>query len=113
MRSRAAGLLLLVLTAHAFVASATHFHRTNVPGAQSAHASLLGRDAGGQSAPLGGDDAQCLLCRLQRNLVSEVLNATLIVAPLPAEPFRYAPLREVAALASRAQSPPGRGPPSI
>jgi hypothetical protein len=113
VRSRAAGLLLLVLAAHAFVASATHFHGTTVPGAQSAHAALIGRDSGGQSAPLAGDDAQCLLCRLQRNLISEVLNATLTVAPLPAEPPSYAALREVAALASRAQLPPGRGPPSI
>ncbi|HEX8721521.1 MAG TPA: hypothetical protein VF736_12875 [Pyrinomonadaceae bacterium] len=113
MRSRAAaGLLLLVLTAHAFVAGTTHFHRAAVGGAQPAQASLDGGDSGGRGAPLAGDETQCLLCRLQRNLVSESLNGALPVAPPPAEPRDYAAPRDASARASRAQSPRGRAPPS-
>ena len=114
MRSRAAaGLLLLAVTAHAFVAGATHFHRASAGGAQSAHLALTGRDAGGRGDPLGGDDAQCLLCRLQRNLVTEALDGALTVAPLPAESIVYAALGDASACDSRAQLPPGRAPPSV
>lgn len=112
MRSRAAaGLLLLVLTAHAFVAGTTHFHGAAVGGAQPSQTSLSGGDPDGRGSPLAGDETQCLLCRLQRNLVSEALNGALSVAALPAEPREYAAPREASARASRAQSPRGRAPP--
>ncbi len=112
MRSRAAaGLLLLAVTAHAFVAGSTHFHNVTQGGAQPAHLALTGNDEGGRGTPLGGEDAQCLLCRLQRNLVTEALNGALTVAPLPAEPIVYAALGDAPACDSRAQLPPGRAPP--
>ena len=114
VRSRAAaGLLLLVLTAHAFVAGTTHFHVAAADGAQPAQASLSGGDSDGRSAPLAGDETQCLLCRLQRNLVSEALGGPLSFVALPAEPRVYAAPREASARASRAQSPRGRAPPSV
>ena len=106
-------MLLLVLTAHAFVAGATHFHRVAAPGAQAAQAALLGSNEGGRSAPLSGDEAQCLLCRLQRNFVSELRGVTLTVAPPTAEPQVYAALTNVSARASLAMLPSGRGPPSV
>ncbi|HEX8557643.1 MAG TPA: hypothetical protein VF668_06050 [Pyrinomonadaceae bacterium] len=112
-RSRAAaGLLLLVVTAHAFVASATHFHRVATPGGQPARAAVLGRDGAGQSAPLAGDDTQCLLCRLQRNLVSELNGAAHAVAPPPAEALGRVLFRNASALASRSLRPSGRAPPA-
>ncbi|HEX8351813.1 MAG TPA: hypothetical protein VF611_02735 [Pyrinomonadaceae bacterium] len=113
MRSRAAaGLLLLVVTAHAFVASATHFHRGAVSGAQSSLAALHGSGQDGQSVPLAGDDAQCLLCRLQRSFVSDLQSATPAVEPPPTDALDYAALRNVSARASRSLLPPGRAPPS-
>ena len=114
MRLRAAaGLLLLALTAHAFVASATHFHRGAYASAQSASAALLDEQRDGLSAPLAGDDAQCLLCRLQRDFVSELRGAALALAPPPAEPVGYASLTSVHARHSRSLLPPGRAPPAV
>jgi hypothetical protein len=113
VRSRAAvGLLLLVVTAHAFVASATHFHGRAVSGVQSAQTTLRGNDADGRSLPLAGDEAQCLLCRLQRSFVSDIQSATLLVAPPPDDVLAYAALRSVSARASRSLLPSGRAPPS-
>lgn len=113
-RSRtAAGLLLLVVTAHAFVASATHFHRAAAPGGQSARAVVLSGEGAGQGAPLAGDDTQCLLCRLQRNLVSELSGAAYAAAPPPAEALGRVPFSNISALASRSLLRSGRGPPSV
>ena len=113
MRARAAaGLLLLVVTAHAFVVSATHFHTRAVLCAQSPQAVLHGDDGGSRSAPLAGDEAQCLLCRLQRSFVADLQGATLVVTPPPADALGYAALRKVSARASRSLLPPGRAPPS-
>ena len=114
MRSRAAaGLLLLVVTAHAFVASATHFHVRALPDAQTAQAAVYGEEGGSHSVPLAGDEAQCLLCRLQRNLVSDLQSATLAVAPPSADAHGYAALRNVSTRASSSLLPPGRAPPSV
>lgn len=113
MRSRAAaGLLLLALTAHAFVAGATHFHRVAQPGALAAHA-VQGREEPGPHAPLAGDEKQCLLCRLQRNLVSDLQHATFVLVPPPAQTLRHEHLHEVAARPGSALLPKGRGPPSV
>lgn len=114
MRSRAAaGLLLLVVAAHAFIGSATHFHSPVAPETQSAHAALDGDGGGGQNIPQPGDAAQCLLCRLQRNFVSADQGATLVLAPPPAEALDYAALQDITAHASRSMFRPGRAPPSF
>lgn len=112
MRPRAAaGLLLLVLTTHAFVAGATHFHRGVVSGANASRVALHGGEGDGQSVPPSGDEAQCLLCRLQRDSVSDLQSTTLAVEPPAADALRYAALRQVSARAQRSLSPPGRAPP--
>ena len=114
VRPRAAlGLLLLAVTAHAFVAAATHFHRRAVSGAQASQAALCGDDGSGTSAPLAGDEAQCLLCRLQRSFVSDLQCATLAVAPPSTDALNYAALRQVSARASCSLLPSGRAPPSV
>src|SRR5215218_4963643 len=98
MRSRAAaGLLLLALTAHAFVAGATHFHRLPQLGASPAQTIFQNGEDRGESAPLGGDEKQCLLCRLQRNLVSDLQYAALFIAAPPASTPVHEHLHEVAA----------------
>jgi hypothetical protein len=113
VRSRAAlGLLLLAVTAHAFVAGATHFHRRAVSGAQPSQAALHGDEGGSRGAPLAGDEAQCLLCRLQRSFVSDLQCATLTVAPPSTDTPGYAALRHVSARASCSLLPSGRAPPS-
>ena len=113
-RSRAAaGLLLLALTAHAFVAGATHFHRVLQPGASPARAAFQSGEERGESAPFGGDERQCLLCRLQRNLVSDLQHATLVIAPPPAWTPVDEHLHEVAARAGTLLLRQGRAPPSV
>src|SRR5688500_16340182 len=99
--------------AHAFVASATHFHRGADASALYDSAALVGEQRDGQSAPLSGDDAQCLLCRLQRDFVSELRGAALALAPPPAEPVGYASLTNVHARPTRTLLPPGRAPPTV
>ena len=113
VRSRAAaGLLLLALTAHAFIASATHFHRLTNLGVQSTHAAFQNREERGQNVPLTGDDKQCLLCRLQRNFVTDVQQATIIVAPPPVWTLGYDLLQDVPARAPCTLLRTGRAPPS-
>ena len=114
VRSRAAvGLLLLVVTAHAFVASATHFHVRALPHAQTTQAVFHGGGEGSRSVPLAGDEAQCLLCRLQRSFVSDLQGTTFAVAPPSTEALDYDALHNVSARASRSLLPSGRGPPSV
>ena len=112
-RSRAAaGLLLLALTAHAFVAGATHFHRIVQPGASHAQTAVRGGEERGQEAPLTGDERQCLLCRLQRNLVSDLRHSALVIAPPPASTPVHGHLQEAAARAATLRLRQGRAPPS-
>lgn len=109
----AAGLLLLVVTAHAFVASATHFHHRAFSNGYAGHAAVHGSEGGGQSAPLAADEARCLLCRLQRSFVSDLQNSNVSVEPPPADTLGFNSLREVSARAARSLLPSGRGPPSV
>lgn len=109
----AAGLLLLALTAHAFVASATHFHRLTQPGALPAQATLQNSEDGGGGTPLGGDEKQCLLCRLQRNLVSDLQHAALFIAAPPAWTPVHESLHEAVARDGSVLLRQGRAPPSF
>ena len=114
VRSRAAaGLILLALVAHAFVAGATHVHRVVQPGASPAQTAVRGGEERGQEAPLNGDERQCLLCRLQRNLVSDLQHATLTIAA----PHAWTPVHELlhdtAARPGAVLLRQGRAPPSI
>jgi hypothetical protein len=114
VRSRAAaGLLLLVLTAHAFVAGATHFHRVAQSGANPTQVAFRNGEERGGGARLGGDDKQCLLCRLQRNLVSDLQQATLVIAPPPAWTPGHEHLHETAARPGSVLLRQGRAPPSV
>lgn len=113
-RSRAAaGLLLLALTAHAFVASATHFHRLTQPGAFPILTAIQSGEEREQDAPLAGDEKQCLLCRLQRNLISDLQYATLVIAPPTARTHGDHLLHEVAACHGAPLLRQGRAPPSV
>lgn len=114
VRSRAgAGLLLLALTAHAFVAGATHVHRIPQPGPSPAAAALRSGEDRGESAPLGGEEKQCLLCRLQRNFVSDLQQAAPVVAAPHASTFVHEHLHHAAARAGTVLLRQGRAPPSV
>jgi hypothetical protein len=114
VRSRAAaGLLLLALMAHAFVAGATHVHRLAQPGASPAQATLQSGGGHGEDAPLGGDEKQCLLCRLQRNLVSDLQHSTLVIAAPPAWTPVHELLHEATARPGTARLRQGRAPPTV
>jgi len=110
---RAAGLLLLALTAHAFVASATHFHRLPPIGAAPAQTIFQSEEENGKGAPLSGDEKQCLLCRLQRNLVTDLQHAALVIAAPLARTFVPEPLQATAARAGTVLLRQGRAPPAI
>jgi len=106
-------MLLLALTVHAFVAGATHFHSLPQPGASPAQTSFQnGEDPGGGS-PLGADEKQCLLCRLQRNLVTDLQHAALIIAASPAWTPSYELLHEAVAREGSLLLRQGRAPPAV
>lgn len=62
------GLLLLFVFAHAVFAGATHFHRVSQPG--DAGPASAREDSAEDSAAAKGH-LQCVLCRLQRQFVSD------------------------------------------
>jgi hypothetical protein len=79
-RSRSIALAMLVLIAHAAIVSATHHHSVR-PQAVTASAdqSVASSHEDSGSAPDSNSDAHCLSCRLQRNLVSSVHAAPVLV----------------------------------
>jgi len=114
VRSRAAaGLVLLALVAHAFFAVSTHFHRSAPLGATPAHAALHNGEGRGEEAPPGGEEKQCLLCRLQRNLVSDLQHATLVIAAPPAWTPVHELLHDAAARPGAVLLRQGRAPPAF
>jgi hypothetical protein len=114
MRSRAAaGVLLLALTAHAFVAGATHFHRVVQPGTGFTQTAIQGSEEHGQGVPLGADERQCLLCRLQRNLVADLQHAALVIVAPPAPKPLPELLLEAAARPGAMLLRQGRAPPAV
>ena len=106
----AAGLVLLLLAAHAFVASATHFHASLAPAVGSSQPALLSREEGERGTPTPGDP-RCFLCRLQRDFISDLEQSAPALAPpgsatLEHESAHHAPARDARTLLR-----PGRAPP--
>ena len=102
--------MLLVLALHAFVASATHFHTSFAPANGASQAVLEGRDDAGQNTAPSGD-ANCLLCRLQRDFVGGVQPAAPALAPPPAVASEHEPFRETHVNTTRLLLRAGRAPP--
>lgn len=117
MRTKASPVLtavvLLVLTGHAFVVGASHFHRVRQPaGAEALAGGRAVRPEGVSRPTLGGGHEQCLLCRLQRNLLADLQ---------PTSPSLGAPCAEALDPRSRSDfrvrqaslhAPTGRAPPT-
>jgi len=82
-KAPALALVLFCLLAHAFIVSATHYHRVNLAGSSS---STLGTSVSDQRGDRSADNlaghAQCLLCRLQRGFTTDLQKSTpSVVAP--------------------------------
>lgn len=106
-------LVLLVLTGHAFVVSATHFHAGRQFGpAAYGYGAQAAQLAHTQTAPPNGGHEQCLLCRLQRNLVSDLQHSAPALDAPPAEAIGRARSREASARQAHLSARSGRAPPS-
>jgi hypothetical protein len=110
----ALSVLLLVLFAHAFIVSATHMHRLErAAGAASAGHVLSVRDShSAEQSGESGAHAQCLLCRLQRNFISDYPDSSLTVAAPPLSGLSYDVRPSLTANFSAFLTPSGRAPPS-
>ena len=104
--------LLLALLAHAFFVSTTHLHRAQRGGAGAAPVSAsVGRDERAGGLPTAGAHAQCLLCRLQRNLALGLRHSAPSLNPPGPGPahveFRHEPFVSLTHLSlARGRAPP-------
>ena len=102
--------MLLALVCHAFLVGATHFHRVQkAEGAPSAAA--ISRQGGGEQSPPSGGHAQCLLCRLQRNFISDLQHSAPALAAPVCEAAGRADLPATPAHGAYFPAPSGRAPP--
>jgi hypothetical protein len=105
---------LLILVAHAFLVSATHFHRTERVGKSLAAFSLSAEDFSKSDGGLESNShAQCLLCRLQRNFVAELSSP----ASFSAVALQKLPAKEISSASAHSNGafllPAGRAPPLV
>ena len=106
-------LLLLVLTGHAFVVSATHFHPGRQPVAlDSAGGAQAVQLADAQTSPPAAGHEQCLLCRLQRNFVSDLQHSAPALDAPRAEALGRVRALDASARQAHLLATPGRAPPS-
>ena len=107
----ATGIVLLVLMAHAFVASTTHFHRLAWASAPGFSRSVLSANEDQQNAPPAGGHTQCLICRLQRNFVSDLQQTIPAVASPLAATLAFETLTDTSDSSAQLLAPSGRAPP--
>jgi len=104
--------VLLLLLAHAFFVSATHFH--SVAGLDSTRASgaSLSRSEEGRKSPLANGEEQCLACRLQRNFNNGLMHhaAPEVAAPV-VNSVVLPSLKQASAQSAHRLSAKGRAPP--
>lgn len=107
----AAPLLLLLLFCHAFLVSATHFHRSAL-GVRDGGGAVLDMRDDAAGLPETGGHAQCLLCRLQRSFDADYQKEWIIVgAPRQASgPCELSPA--LSPVTRPFCVPSGRAPPS-
>lgn len=104
--------LLLVLFAHAFWSSATHVHRVATLNGRAPEARLAVSDGSGNSQQTNsGGHAQCVLCRLQRDFVSDPPNSGVALASPKHSSARYLPGSTSPRASDFRSAPSVRGPP--
>lgn len=100
--------MLLLVFAHAVLAGATHFHRVSQQVGESSAAAYSDEAGGGQSAK---GHPQCVLCRLQRQFVSDHRpSGPRLVAPASAAEG-FAGRHSAATSSTHPLLKKGRGPP--
>ncbi|HEV3468053.1 MAG TPA: DUF2946 family protein [Pyrinomonadaceae bacterium] len=105
-------LVLLVLTGHAFVVSATHFHTARQSGpAAFACGTHAAEHAEAQTPTPAGTHEQCLLCRLQHNFVSDLRDSAPVLDAPPAEALGRVRSLDASARGAHLLAPSGRAPP--
>lgn len=106
------GFVLLLLLAHAFLVSATHFHRVAGLNSSQASGTALSRSDEGRKAPLTNGEEQCVVCRLQRNFNSGLMHhaAPEVAAPV-VNSVVLTSLEEASAQSAHTLSATGRAPP--
>jgi hypothetical protein len=104
--------LLLVLFAHAFLASVTHFHRfERWNGALSdLRPCVVSQDAA-ERTPDASGHTQCLHCGLQRNFISDLYQAAPHIAPPPQPESTYESIPAISSSDRGFLAPTGRAPP--
>ena len=112
--SRWLALALLFVFAHAFVVSATHFHRTG--GASSASPESLGQQASLDTQTRAEGEAanghtQCLLCRLQRSLTADLDGHSFVHTPQTRQLSDIEAASTITPLRNAYLVPAGRAPP--
>jgi hypothetical protein len=108
----AKGFVLLVVMAHAFFVSATHFHVVAGLDPSRASGAALSRTDEGRKSPLSNGEEQCLVCRLQRNFNNGLMrHATPEVAAPLAESAVFSALEQTPAPNAQRLSAKGRAPP--
>ncbi|MCA1626439.1 MAG: hypothetical protein LC742_00505 [Acidobacteria bacterium] len=71
---------LLCLLAHAFIVSATHYHRVNLVDSSSTPGTSVSDQRSSRAADNVAGHSQCLLCRLQRGFTTDLQKSTPSVA---------------------------------
>lgn len=114
-RARGAkGFVLLVVMAHAFFVSATHFHAVTGLDSTRASGAALSRPDEGRKAPLANGEDQCVVCRLQRNFNNGLMrHATPEVAAPLAKSVVFSALEQTPAPNAQRLSATGRAPPPL
>ena len=83
-------LVLLLLFAHAYFVSATHGFRSVTSRAIALSAASTVDERRAQAEAEVNGHAECLLCRLQRNLLAELDNPATSLTPPASAPIRLA-----------------------
>lgn len=111
-RAPVSALALVALLAHAFVVSTLHAHpRSLAPDTSSHFGTRVGEDRPAEGAAAATRHAQCLLCNLQRDFVTD-LDALPPAPVVPARPSARHAAREATAHARESYlTPGGRAPP--
>lgn len=111
-RASVSALALLALLAHAFVVTTLHAHPRTLALGDSYHSGTQVReDRPAEGSGLAARHAQCLLCSLQRDFVTD-LDALPPAPSAPARPLARPRAREATAHARESYlTPGGRAPP--
>lgn len=107
-----ARLALLLLIAHAFLVTASHFHTSaNSVRTPPVHGPAASESVPSEDTPNAARHAQCPLCNLQRNFVAEVGDHLPVIAGPSQQPLLCVTFRSRPHVNESNPASPGRAPP--